>query len=77
MEALALHTGFPMVHLEDNKSFIYVVKDKIVIYRVKHIDIPVCFLHFVFNGIFVPKGEKSSIVRTYMCNKPCSNKIIS
>ena len=41
MEALALYTGAPTVHWEDNIIFISVVKDKRVTTRVKHIDIPV------------------------------------
>ena len=44
MEASALHTGSPTVHWEDNTSCISVVEAKIVTPRVKHIDIPVCFL---------------------------------
>ena len=43
-EALALHTGAPTVNWDDKTSFISVVDDKIVTPRVKHIDIPVCFL---------------------------------
>ena len=34
MEALALHTGAPAVHWEDNTSCIYVVEDKRVTTRV-------------------------------------------
>ena len=37
MEDLALHTGAPTVHGEDNTSFIYSVGDKIVTPKVKHI----------------------------------------
>ena len=44
MEALALHTGETTVHWEDNTSCISVVEAKRVTPRVKHIDIPVCFL---------------------------------
>ena len=43
-EALELHTGSHTVHWEDNTSRIYAVEAKIVTPRVKHIDIPVCFL---------------------------------
>ena len=38
MEALALHTGAPTVHWEDNTSCISVVEAKIVTPIVKHID---------------------------------------
>ena len=56
MKALALHTGAPTVHWEDNTSCISVVEDKIVTPRVTHIDIPVCFLQEKFeNGFFLPK----------------------
>ena len=56
MEALALHTGAHIVHLEDNTSCISIVEDKIVTLRVKHIDITVCFLQEKFdNGLFLPK----------------------
>ena len=48
MEDLALHTGAPTVHWEDNISCIYVVEDKIVTPRIKHIDILVCFLQKKF-----------------------------
>ena len=44
MEALALYTGSPTVHLEYNTNFISVVEDKIITARVKHIDIPAFFL---------------------------------
>ena len=44
MEALALYTGAPTLHWEDNTSCIYIVEAKIVTPRVKHIDINVCFL---------------------------------
>ena len=43
MESLALHTGTPTVHLEDNTSCTYVVEAKMVNPRLKHIDIPVYF----------------------------------
>ena len=44
MEALALHTGAPTIHWEDNTSCISVLEAKIVTPRVKHMDILVCFL---------------------------------
>ena len=78
MEALALYTGAPTVHWEYNTSCIYVVEAKIVTPRVKHIYIPVCFLQKQFeNGIFLPKYDKSSVMPTDMCTKPCSGTIIS
>ena len=56
MEALALHTGAPTVNWEDNTSFISVVETKRVTSRVKHVDIPVCFLQDKFyNGLLLPK----------------------
>ena len=77
MEALALSTGAPTVHWEDNTSCISVVEAKIVTPRVKHIDIPVCFLQEQFdNGLFLPKYEKSSVMPEDMCTKPCSGPII-
>ena len=55
MEALALYTGAPTVHCEDYTSCISVVEAKIVNPRVKHIDIPICFLQEKFdNGLFLP-----------------------
>ena len=46
--------------------------------RVKHIDIPVCFLQEKFdNGLFLPKYEKSSVMPEDMCTKPCSVPITS
>ena len=44
MEVLEFYTGAPTVHWDDNTSCISVVEAKIVTPRVKHVDIPVCFL---------------------------------
>ena len=56
MEDLALQTGAPTVHWEDNTNFISAVEDKIFTPRVKHIDIPVYLLQEKFdNGLFLPK----------------------
>ena len=78
MEALAIHTGAPTVHWEDNQSCISAVEAKIVTPRVKHIDITVCFIQEKFeNSLFLPKYEKSSVMPTYMCTKPCSGPIVS
>ena len=55
MEALALYTGAPTVHWEDNISCISVVEAKRVTPRVKHIDTQVCFLQEQFgNGLSLP-----------------------
>ena len=43
MEVLALHTGAPTVHWEDNEICIYVFESKIVNPIVRQIDIPVFF----------------------------------
>ena len=78
MEALALHTCAPTVHWEDNTSYISVVEDKIFTPRVKHIDIPVCFLQEQFdNGLFIPKYEDSSFMPADIYTKPWSGPIIS
>ena len=78
MKALALHTGAPTVHWEDNTSCIYAVEAKIVTSIVKYIDIPVCFLQEKFvNGVFVPKYDHSSVMPADMCTKPCPGPIIS
>ena len=77
MVALALHTGAPTLHWEDNTSF-YFVEAKRFTPIVKHIEIPVCFLQKQFNNsLFVPKYEKSSFMMEDMCAKPCSGPIIS
>ena len=77
MEALALHTGAPTVHSEENTSCISIFEAKIVTPRVKQIHIPVCFLQEQFdNGLFIPKYEKSSVMPAYMCKKACSGPII-
>ena len=56
MEAVALLTGAPTVHWEDNTSFISEVEAKRVTPIVKHIGIPFYFLQEQFqSGIFVPK----------------------
>ena len=76
-EALALHTGAPTVHWEDNTSCISVVEYRRVTPRVKQIDITVCFLQEQFdNGLFLQKYEKSSVMPADMCTKPCSGPII-
>ena len=78
MEDLALYIGAHTVNWEDNTSCMSVVEAKIVTPRVKHIDIKVCFLQEQFyNGLFLPKYEKSSVMPADMCTKPCSGPIIS
>ena len=78
MEALALPIGAPTVHWEDNKSCIYVLEDKRVTPRVKHIDITVYFLQEQFDNIFFnPKYEKSSVITEDMYTKPCPGPITS
>ena len=78
MEALELHTGAPTVNWEDNTSCISIVEYKIVTPRVKHIDIPSCLLPEQFyNGLFIPKLERSSFMLSDMCTKPCSGPNIS
>ena len=58
MEALELHTGAPIIHWEDNTSYISAVESKRFTPRVKHIYFPVCFLQEKFdNGLFLPKYE--------------------
>ena len=73
MKDLALYTGAPTVHWEDNTSCISVVESKRVTPRVKNIDIPVCFLQEkIDNGLFLPKYENSSVMLAYICTKPCA-----
>ena len=70
MEDLALYTGAPTVHREDNTSCIYVIEAKRVTPRVKHIDIPVFFIQEKFdNGLFLPKYEESSVMPADMCTE--------
>ena len=77
MESLALYTGAPTVCQEDIKSCIYVVEDEIVTPRVKHIDIPVFFIHEQFdNVIYIPKYDKSSVMPEDMCTKLYAGPII-
>ena len=53
-EDLALHKGAPTVSWDDNTSCISVVEAKTITPRVKHIDIPLCFLQEQFeNSIFL------------------------
>ena len=52
MEALALHTGAPTVHWKDNTICISVVEAKIVTPRVKHFDVPICFLQEIFDKCY-------------------------
>ena len=78
MEALSIHTGAPTVNWEDNTSFISFVEAKRVTPIVKHIGIPVYFPQEKFyNGLFLPKYEKSTVIPADMCTKPCPGPIIS
>ena len=78
MGALSQNTGAPALNWEENTSCIYVFGYKMVTTRVKHIDITVYFLQEQFdNDLFIPKDEKSSIMPSDMCTKPCSGSIIS
>ena len=78
MEALSLPTGALIVHWEDNTSCISIVEAKRVTPRVKQMYIPVCFIQKQFdNDLFLPKYEKSSVIQSYMCTKPCLGPIIS
>ena len=73
MEDLALHNIAPTLHWEESTRFISVVEAKTITPRVKHIDITVCFLQKQFdNGIFIIKYNKYSVMKEYMCTKPCS-----
>ena len=65
-------------YIVKTKSCISFVEDKIVTPGVKHMKIYVCFLSEQFdNVLFVTKYEKSSVMPSYMCTKPCSGLIIS
>ena len=78
MEDLALHTGAPTEHWEDNTSCIYVVESKRVTPRVKHVDITVCFIQEKFeNVIFIPEYDMYSVMPADICTKPYSGSIIS
>ena len=79
MEALALQTGAPTVRWEYNTSCISVVESKwLLLGSLKNVHIPVCFLQQqIYNGIFLPKYEKYSVMLVDMCTKPCSGPIIS
>ena len=67
MEALALHTGAPTVHWEDNTSCIYDVEAKRVLPRVKHIDIPVCFLQEKLTMVSFFQNMKSPVLCQRIC----------
>ena len=77
MEALSLHTSAPALNWEYKTSCSFFVEAKRVTPRVKHIDIPVCFLQEQFdNGLFIPKYEKYSIIPADMYTKPFPGPII-
>ena len=76
MEALALYTCAPTVNWQDNTNCISVVEAKRVNPIVKYIDINVCFLQEMFyNGLFLPKYEKPTVIPEDMCTKPCPGPI--
>ena len=77
METLSIHTGYPTVHLEDNKIYISIIKSKLVTPRKKHINIPVCFIQEKYdNGLFIPKYDKCIIISDDFCTKPFPGSII-
>ena len=61
MEAVALHTGTPMVHWEENTIYISVVEAKRVTPIVKKIDIPVCFLQEQYTMVFLFQNMRSLV----------------
>ena len=67
MEALALHTGAPTVHWEDNTSFISFVEAKIVTHRVKRIDISFCFLQEQFTIVPFFQNIRSTVSCRQIC----------
>ena len=78
MEALAIHTGLPAVHWEDNTICISIVEDKRLTPIVKHIDIPVYFLQgFFYNGLFIQKYDNSIVMSADICTKPYLGPIMS
>ena len=76
MEDLALHTGAPTVHWEDNTCFIPFVEAKILPLELNKLIFLSIFYKKIGNGLFVPKYEKYSVVPETICTKPCSGPII-
>ena len=67
MESLALHIGGDAVHWTNKKSYIYVVEDKIVAPRIKHIDIPVFFLNNNFKMVYLFQNMKILVSCHQIC----------
>ena len=62
---------YTKIKLGRQKNCIFVVESKRVTTRVKHIDIPVCFLQEnVDNGIPPPKYDNLGVMLDDMCTKP-------
>ena len=78
MESLAFKNGAPPVYWKENSNSISIVEAKIFPTRFKKIGTTVCFLQERFyNGLFLPKYEKSSVMTADMCTRPWSGQIIS
>ena len=67
IESLLPHIGAPTVHLEENKSFIYVVESKRVTPIVKHIYIRFCSLQKKLTMVFLFKNTRSLLSRWNIC----------
>ena len=67
MESLALHTGTPTVHWDDNTSCIYVVEVKIVTPGVKHIDIHVCIIKNKLTMVSLFQNMRSLVLFRHIC----------
>ena len=67
MKTLALRTGAPTVHSEENTSLIYIVEDKIVTPRVKQIYSHVCFLIEKFDNDVLFQHMRSLLLCRQIC----------
>ena len=77
MEALALHTGAPKVHWEDNFFIFLLLRLKELLLELNTLIFQSIFYKInLTNGLFLPKYEKSSVMPADVCTKSCSGPII-
>jgi hypothetical protein len=81
VRALMMHLGYgppaPTRHHEDNQPSIDIVSANQVTSRVRHIHIPICYLHHNLDrGYFRPVFCKGTLMCADMCTKPLAGPLL-
>jgi hypothetical protein len=82
LRAFMMHLGYgppkPTRHHEDNQPSIAIVSANQVTSRIRHIHIPVCYLHHQLDrGHFLPVFCKGTLMCADMCTKPVAGPLLS